>query len=59
MKDRKTKKLISIPLSLLKKIDRLAKENGMDRSTFICEYLKSGFIADEMREANREKGSQA
>jgi metal-responsive CopG/Arc/MetJ family transcriptional regulator len=50
MKDRTQKKLISIPVSLLKKIDRLAKAAKQDRSAFICSVLEKKFFDDECKE---------
>ena len=50
MKDQMQKKLISIPTSLLKKIDALAKKADQDRSAFICATLEKTFFADECKE---------
>jgi metal-responsive CopG/Arc/MetJ family transcriptional regulator len=46
-----TKILVSIPCSLLKEIDKLAKESKQDRSAFICSKLEAQFYADECRKA--------
>ena len=50
MKDCIQKKLISIPTSLLKKIDKLANAAGQDRSAFICAMLEKKFFADECKD---------
>jgi metal-responsive CopG/Arc/MetJ family transcriptional regulator len=54
MKEQNLKILVSMPPSLLKKLDRLAKKSNQDRSAFICTTLDKKIFADEMKEANRE-----
>jgi len=56
MKDEIQKKLISIPSSLLKKIDALAKAAGQDRSAFICATLEKKFLVDEWKESYDKEG---
>jgi metal-responsive CopG/Arc/MetJ family transcriptional regulator len=54
MRDKKVKTLITIPASLLKKIDRLAKKAGMDRSNYVCAVIEAKMFADEMKAAYGE-----
>jgi len=53
MREPKTKILISLPVMLLKQIDRKAKDAMKDRSTFISETLERKFFGDDMRKANQ------
>jgi metal-responsive CopG/Arc/MetJ family transcriptional regulator len=57
MKNKKEKIIkpkISFPLSLLTKVDRLAKKAGMDRSKYVCTVIEAKMFADEMKAAYGE-----
>lgn len=54
MKDKRVKTLVTIPASLLKKIDRLAKKAGMDRSKYVCAVIEAKMFADELKAAYGE-----
>ena len=50
--------LVSIPVSLLKQVDLLAKKAKQDRSAFICAKLEAQFFADECRKAQYAEAAQ-
>jgi hypothetical protein len=54
MKAKIIKPKISFPSELLKKVDRLAKKAGMDRSKYVCAVIEAKMFADEMKAAYGE-----
>jgi metal-responsive CopG/Arc/MetJ family transcriptional regulator len=51
LKEKIIKPKISFPSQLLRKVDRLAKKAGMDRSTYVCAVIEAKMFADEMKAA--------
>jgi predicted DNA-binding protein len=54
MKSIKKPICLVVPVALLKKIDRLAKKAGKDRSKYICAVIEAKMFADEMKAAYGE-----
>jgi hypothetical protein len=54
MRDKIIKFNISFPSQLLKKVDRLAKNAGMDRGKYGCAVIEAKMFADEMKAAGGE-----
>ena len=54
MRENIIKPKMSFPSQLLKKVDRLAKTAGMDRSKYVCAVIETKMFADEMEAAYGE-----
>jgi hypothetical protein len=54
MREKMFKPKISFPSQLLKKVDRLTKKAGMDRSKYVCGAIEAKMFADEMKAAYGE-----